>query len=163
MAASKNTAPETDHVDVDDLGEVPKGFENETKLDVDGWWKPEEKIGFFGKLAGSIRIEGRDKVRTVALVELERPAVAWVGKKPNKRRVKLEKGQILGVTLTHALLPIINYLEHKGMVFAKVTGQKDVGQPEPMWTYDLHCKGKKGPPPNHTTIDGTSDDGDAPF
>jgi hypothetical protein len=138
--------------------EAPEGFVDESLPDVDGWWKAEPGLIFAGRLVGGFKITKKERTRTVALVKIARPCKAQV----DKKAVRLEPGQILGVSINHALTPMLNYLEHQGAVWAKVTGTKDVGQPQPMWVYDLKLKGTKSAPPALSEPSGGSDD-DIPF
>jgi len=122
-----------------DVGEAPQDFADEGQIEIDAWWKAELGCGFTGTLLSSFVITDKDgKKRNVVTVRVARKTRAT----SNDEMVALEPGQILGVSLSYGLRALLDY-EPGAEVWAKVTGMKDVGRPQPMWVYELRCKGKK--------------------
>ena len=147
-----------------ELGDAPDGFVNESRPDVKGWWKAEAGLMFKGKLVGGFAITDKDGTkRNVVLVELVAPTKAYQTKSDGGKAIRLEKGDVLGVGISAALTPLLNYIEHNGLVRAKVTGQKEVGRPQPMWTYEIQCKGEKSAPPALSEPAGSPEDDEIPF
>lgn len=123
--------------------DVPKGFEEGGTPEVDGWWNAEAGLVFTGQVVGHFTIEDKQKTRDVVTVRLSKPTLAMV----DKQKVRLEVGQVLGVSLSYRLLPLLDYVEHKGMVWARAESKKDIGRGQSMWLYKLAFKGQKGAPP----------------
>lgn len=124
-----------------------EGFEDASTPSVDGWWNNEVGLSFYGQLVGTFRIPGDEEMkdRDVVLVRLRAPCKAQ--KEKDGGPIRLEPGQVLGVSLSYGLRSLLEYVEHKGIVFAKATGQKKVGRrPKPMWVYELKVKGRKTAP-----------------
>lgn len=123
--------------------DAPKGFEEGGTPEVDGWWNAEVGLVFTGQIVGHFTIDDKQKTRDVVTVRLSKPTLAMV----DKQKVRLEVGQVLGVSLSYRLLPLLDYVEHKGMVWARAESKKDIGRGQSMWLYKLAFKGQKGAPP----------------
>lgn len=166
MASKKNettentamvgTDPDLDWMNQESPGEK-QGFVDKTLVDVDAYWKPALGLAFCGKILRAFVINNKGDKRTIVCVELSKSTLAKP--KGEEDLIKLKEGQILGVGLSHSLLGMLEYIEHNGTVFAKVTGQKQVGRPQPMWVYELKLKGEKSAPPQLVE----TDQGEVPF
>lgn len=157
--ANQTVAPD-EFADCFSQEETPdETWTDESMLEVHGWWKAEPGLRFTGTIVGAFQIAQKDRKRAVVLVKLARPTKAVMDKKP----IRLEPDQVLGVSINHSLTPMLSYVEKNGLVWAMVKGQKDVGQPQPMWVYELKMKGEKTAPPALGTpvdIDAQGDEGD---
>lgn len=157
--AQQNTTIPDEFADCFGHEDLDSTWTDESMLEVHGWWKAEPGLRFTGNVVGAFQIDQKDRKRTVALVRLARPTKAVLDKKP----IRLDPGQILGVSINHALTPMLNYVEKQGRVWAMVKGQKDVGQPQPMWVYELKMKGERTAPPALGTpveVEAQGDEGD---
>jgi hypothetical protein len=125
----------------------PQTMERVDQPSVDGWYKPETGNGFYGKILSSFQVKDKKSgmMRDVVVVGLlvDCQAIDAESKKP----VTLKRGQYLGVSVRHKLQPIMEYVTHKGTVYAKAIEQVSIGGGQTMWNFDLRCEGTKAAPP----------------
>jgi hypothetical protein len=135
-AGARNLAPVVDDPDFKD-----SSFESIGAPDIDGWFKPVLGAKFKGQVVGRIQIENDDgKLRDVCLVRLEIPCEGCVV--DGEEGKVLETGKVLGVGIRAKLADMLFYVEKKGRVLAKVTGEQKLRGNRTMWIFDL--KGEKG-------------------
>lgn len=143
-------------------------FVNDTQPSIDGWYKPVAGDGFYGRVIGNFQIEDKKakRMRDVVIVRLgvECNAVA------DKKSVKLAEGQCLGVSIRHKLLPLMEHITNKNVVYVKALEQKPIGNGQSMWEFDIKSKGIKAPPPeprvlthDQAAAGGVVGDDDIPF
>jgi hypothetical protein len=133
-----------------------KGFTDETKVNIDGWYSPVKGKAFMGQLVGRVQFEDEDGAnRDNVLVRLSKPFDAV---QKGGETVKLEVGQVLAVGIRANLKELLSYVEHRGTCFVGAMGQKKIKAGRTIWEFKVLCKGKKSNPPTPV-----SDDDDIPF
>ena len=82
----------------------------------------------------------------------------------DKEEVTLEIGQHIGLPISANLKPVLDYVTHKGQVWAHCLGKVPLKGGRKLWEYDLRCNGRKAP---FQAVDVgpeiEADDGDVPI
>jgi hypothetical protein len=152
------------------MDEAPEGWNTAGTPDIDGWWSPEYKDGtttkrspaVVGKVVGIIAVKDKKRggTRSVSLIELVKPTIAIVEKKPKQ----LEAGAVVGVGVRHKLQELALCVENHVAVFIKPEDKKEIGGGQTMWTFDFRYKGKLSEKPttplNAPATDDAEDKGD---
>lgn len=111
-----------------------KDFEEE-QLAFPPYWEAGEGKWFYAMI---VACDDRDKnfVRYVAQAEmpLECAKGAKKGKSANYEKIVVQKGEFFTLS-AYAGLPLDRYIGIR--VLVKTKGQRDVGQPQPMWDFSL--------------------------
>lgn len=137
MASSKQKEQQTK----DTPQEPPAGFQRGGTPDIDGWYKPEPGVVVHGQLVGHIEVPGRNGPRSVVCVKLTSPCVGY--QKGDQEGLVLPPDSILGVSVSHDLRGILDYVEHHGMCWFRATEKKNLSGGNTMWKFDQYYKGKK--------------------
>lgn len=145
------------------------GFERDDQPSIDGWYKPVAGDGFYGRVIGHFQIKGKkigESVRDVVLVRL---GVACNGI-VDKKAALLTEGQVLGVSIRHKLLPLMEHITNKNVVRVVAIEQVSIGGGQSMWNFKIESKGVKAPPPaprqlthDQAAAGGVVGDDDIPF
>lgn len=111
-----------------------KDFEEE-QISFPPYWEADEGKWFY---AIPVMLDDRDKnfVRYVcqALMPMTCAQGSKKGKEADYKPIKVEKDEYFTLS-AYGGLPLERYIGVK--VLVKCTGQRDVGQPQPMWTFKL--------------------------
>jgi hypothetical protein len=110
---------------------VPGDLADVSRPDPDGWWEAVPGRAANGNMVGAFKYRNKKGQEvTVGLLLLKQPCIARAleSDKNNPQRVKLDAGDVLGVTITYQLREILNYIEKKGEVYFKCTGTKELAQ-----------------------------------
>lgn len=155
--ATKQPAPTTP--------DMPDGFNEGGTPDVDGWYKSEKDSVVTGTLAGHIVMKGDQGPRQVVLITLGAPCKAY--EKGDDKGKMLEAGQVIGVSVSHDIREILEYVEYRGKVWLCPVEKKKLSGGKTMWKFKQGYKGRKGTPPSINSVDAasgsTGDDDDIPF
>ncbi len=145
----------------------PPDMDRVDQPSLDGWYKPEVNNGFYGKLLGHFQVKDQKsgRMRDVVIVGLLADCEGVV----NQKKVVLKRGQYMGVSVRHKLMPLMEYVTNKGTVYARATEQVQIGGGQSMWNFDLRCTGIKAAPPAPRQLShdqagsGGAGDDDIPF
>lgn len=118
----------------------PEGF-TEAAPDVDGWFKAEKGAVFYGQIVGHMMVNGDNGKRDVVMVRLAQPCKGYGRDDENGRM--LEKGEVLGVSVSAKLKPMLLYVEKRGHVWCQAIEKIKLGGNKTLWKYDLRFKGQK--------------------
>jgi hypothetical protein len=125
-----------------------KAFERVDIPEVEGWFKAVPGAYFFGRILSHFQIEDRKNgnMRDILVIRLGADCknASLVGTKVDGT---IAKNGILAVGLTHKLKPLLEYVANKGIVAARATVKKSIGNGQTMWEYEIQCKGVKAAPP----------------
>jgi len=140
----------------------PAGF-TEVSIDINGWFKPFQGAIIYGQIvecyaAASVE-EG--SLRDVMKIKLSLPLKA-LDVDDTDKEIMLEKGQIVGVTVTAKLSPALEYVEKRGYVWAQCLGEQKLDRGKKMWMFKVACKGEKSPYRRPVVTTATSNQ-DIPF
>lgn len=123
----------------------PKGFEDGSNPDIDGWYKP--KVGEIctGQIKGHILLRAdspKKKDRDVVLVTLEAPIVGFL---QGGDEIALEPGMTIGITVTHDLRGMLLLVENHGSIWITPTEKKSLAGGNSLWKFKQYYKGIKAP------------------
>ncbi len=145
-----------------------EGYEQDDQPSIDGWYKPVASDGFYGRIIGHFQVKDKKSgnMRDVVIVRLGVACNAIV----DKKTVLLNEGQVLGVSIRHKLLPLMEHITNKNVVHVTATEQKSIGSGQTMWEFKIKSKGVKAPPPaprqlthEQAAAGGVVGDDDIPF
>lgn len=80
-------------------------------------------------------------------VRLTRPTKA-ASADDSKVSVRLEPGQVLGVSVRYKLNDLLSYVEHQGECWVKCLNKKELKGGHSVWEFEVKVKGEKAAPPN---------------
>lgn len=156
---AKKPAPVSDDV------QAPSGFSEGGNPDIDGWYKPEMGSTLYGKIVGSLRINGEKGKRDVVLVKLREPCKGF--QKDDDTGAMFEKGSVLALGVSYDIREALLYVENQGELHITPKEKKKLGGKKTMWKFRQFYKGTKAHyvPPTDIAAPGTatSDDDDVPF
>lgn len=132
----------------------PEGFERGGRPEIDGWYKPEDGGNIVtGQIVGQLSVPGKSGPREAVVITLTEACEGYA----EKKKIVLEAGQNIGLTVPYDLLDMLSYVEHKGSVWFRATGKKELKGGNTLWKFEQYYKGKKSRP-----LD-SAYDGEAPF
>lgn len=110
-----------------------KDFQEE-QISFPPYWDVGDNKWFYGMV---VAVDDRDAEFVRYVVQAERPIMCKQGSKKKKESedVEVKPGEFFTLS-AYSGLPLDRYIGVK--VLVRVTGKKDVGQPQPMWTFSLH-------------------------
>ena len=128
--------------------EAPEGFTQVDLPDLDGWFTPEKFPNGIvaGKIEGAFPIKVHDDdmgvtiTRDNILVRLMRPCGAIMNEQP----IELQPGQVIAVGIRRALVELLDYVEHKGLVWIKPLKKTKLSKGRTLWKFEVRAKGTKG-------------------
>ena len=113
-----------------DLPPEVAGFVEE-QISFPPYWNPDMGKVFYGMV---VNLDDTDPTFVRYVVEAFMPTLCERGDKHNKEEVLVQKGEFFTLS-AYAGLPLDRYIGFA--VFVQVKGQRDVGQPQPMWEFTL--------------------------
>lgn len=118
--------------------------------DIDAWYNPEFAPLIEGQIVGHkvlTEVEKGKKVkRDVVVMLLSKPCQV---KGQDGKPVTVEAGKFLGIGIRFKLIPLLEYVENKGIVRVVAIGKENIGGGHTMWKFDInpHKTAKRGAPP----------------
>lgn len=133
--SKKNTANMTNNEILDQIADpsaMPEfaNFEEE-QITLPPYWNAHKDGWFYGMV---VDLDNRDPEFPRYLVQAEKPLKCFVGSKDEREEVTVQPGEFFTLSV-YGSLPLDRYIGVK--VLVKCTGKKDVGRPQPMWTFTL--------------------------
>lgn len=135
---------------------APEGYDNVSRPDIDGWVKPAEDTVIHGRIVGFFAFEQvvKDKDAPSGFVKRTREAVCLkvygddttAYKKGDKTGFKLKEGQVIAMSMMHAIEPIREYVANRGQAWIHFTRKEAIGSGQTVWKANVECKGEKGIP-----------------
>ena len=113
-----------------ELASEVAGFEQE-QLNFPPYWNPEVGMQF---VAMPLTVDDRDKDFVRVVLQAMHPIHCFQGDKENQEDVLVGKDEFFTMSV-YAALPLDRYIGYK--VHVKVTGKRDVGRPNDMFTWAL--------------------------
>lgn len=171
---AQNAAPVTKPTDADPFadcfasggaGEMPSGMKSIDTPDVEGWFSPEPGLVFAGQILSSFTVTDRKGDRDVLVIRLAKPTKAKDAENKDKF-IRLDKGGILGVSVTHKLRELMSYVEHQGWCQVECLRKKRLDNGQDMWLYKIGVTGTRSAAPKNApaqTSDAPDIADDCPF
>ena len=154
-------------------GQAPKdeapsgaGWEDVEAPDVEGWYKCEQGSVISGQIVDRMLLRQDNGWRHALLVKVNRPIMAQVPRSDEMR--EFPEGSIIGLGVRHRLRKLLFYVKHKGAIWVRAEGKKQLRGRQTLWEFTIRANGKKArPDPIAMDIDKlddvSSDDGDSDF
>lgn len=142
----------------------PEGFRDEGMPDLDAFVDLQacsrSKTPVQGRIVGHLRIKNKaGGMRDVVMVKTR--AECFGKNKGDNEPTKFPAGSVLGLSITHKLRPVLNYVEKRGAVWLMPLNKVEIGSGRTVWNLDgPYCKGEKAELviERAATRDGAADD-----
>jgi hypothetical protein len=135
---------------------APEGYEDVSRPDIDGWAKPADDAVIHGRICGFFAFKQivKDKDSPSGFTTRTREAVCLkvygndtvAYKKGDKTGFKLKEGQVIAMSMMHAIEPIREYVTNRGQAWIHFLRKEDIGGGQSVWKAEVQCKGTKAAP-----------------